>query len=336
MRKLIYALLILLIGAILGMLIVWEKKFNQENPSSSSEPGAFRVAMLLPGSVDDQSFNTNGYRGLMLIKERLGANIAYTENVPESDMERLFRQYAREGYDLVIGYGIQFLASIKKAADEFPRTKFMILGYYAGNNRNLGAVSFWQGEIGYLAGSVAGLKTKANKVAFVTGLLYPHQKEKAHLFERGVKAINPAIEVKIVVIGTWKDQDKARIAGQTLIDEGFDIIAVDADSAGVSIHEMARRAGRYTIGWTVDQYELSPGSVLTSALQRAEVVLLEGARIARFGRWEGKQYKFGIRAGVQDLAPFRGALMPEEEETIRKTREELLAGKIDVLFNPQE
>ena len=336
MRKLIYALSILIIGTILGIFIVREMNLNQEYVSNSPEPGTFQVAMLLPGSVDDQSYNTNGYRGLMLIKKELSASVAYIENVPESDMEKLLRQYAQEGYDLVIGYGAQFLASIKIVADEFPRTKFMIHGYYAGNNRNLGAVSFWQGEIGYLAGTAAGIKTKANKVAFVTGFLYEHQKEKALLFQRGVKANNPAVEVKIVAIDTWNDQEKARVAGQALIDDGFDVIEVDADSAGFPIHELARKAGRYTIGWTLDQHELSPESVLTSSLQRVELVLLEGARVARLGRWEGKQYKFGIRAGVQDLAPFRGLLTPEEEEKIEKIREALLAGEIDILSDSQD
>ena len=325
------ALLILFVVLTVGLLPACQKTTDQEDSSSPSEPGTFRVAMLLPGSVDDQSFNTSGYNGLMLIKEELGASVAYAENVVEPAMETLFRQYAQEGYDLVIGLGAQFRASIEKVAGEFPRTNFMLLGYYAGNNSNLGAVSFWQGEIGYLAGSVAGLKTATNKVAFVTGFLYPHQEEKALLLQRGAEHINPAVEVRIVALETWEDQEIARTTAQALIDGGFDVIAVDADSAGLPIHDMAQEAGIHTIGWTFDQHELAPEAILTSALQRPELVLLAGARIARLGQWEGKQYKFGIRAGVQDLAPFRGALTPEEEERIDEVRESLLRGDVGLL-----
>ena len=298
--------------------------------------GPFKVAMLLPGSVNDQSFNTNGFRGLSLLERKLGAVVAYTENVKPPDMERLFREYAVEGYHLVVGWGAQFLKPIEKVAEEFPRTNFMILGYYAGNNRNLGAISFWQGEIGYLAGCVAGLKTRTNKVCFLTGFLYPHQKEKAILFRRGVKAVNPKAVVRIVAINTWTDRIIAKKSGHDIIARGYDVIAVDADSAGSPIHLMAAQKGCHTIGWTVDQYGIAPKAILTSALQRAELVVLEGAKIVRLGQWEGKQYKFGLQTGVQDLAPFRGALTPEEAKQVFDVRAALMAGKIDILMNPDD
>ena len=331
MRKAVRPTFILLIGFHLLILFSLEKAYARENSPHPLQTGSFRVAMLLPGSIDDHSFNTNGYRGLMLIKKRLGADVAFTQNVNESDYDTFFRRYAKEGYDLIIGWGAQFLPSIKKAADGFPETSFMIFAYYSGNNRNLGAISFWQGEIGYLAGTVAGMKTKSGKVAFLTGFLYSHQKEKASLFRRGVKSVNPEAQVKILSIKTWKDQEKAITAGQMLIDDDFDVIAVDADSAGCPVHELAQKAGKHTIGWSVDQYDLAPRSILTSAVQRSELVVLEGAKIVRLGQWEGKQYKFGIRSGVQYLAPFRGALTLEEEKRIMKIREDILAGEINII-----
>ena len=43
-----------------------------------------KAAMLLGGSINDQSWNALGYSGLMKLKE-LGYETAYSENVPAAD-----------------------------------------------------------------------------------------------------------------------------------------------------------------------------------------------------------------------------------------------------------
>ncbi len=80
-------------------------------------------------------------------------------------------------------------------AEEFPRTNFTIVGSYAGNNNNFGALSFRDGELGYLTGVIAALKTKTNEVAYIGGEPYRHVQERAILFERG--ASKPEIEVSV-------------------------------------------------------------------------------------------------------------------------------------------
>jgi basic membrane protein A len=58
-------------------------------------------------------------------------------------------------------------------------------------------------------------------------------------------------------------------------------------------------------------------------------MLLRGATLAKQGRWEGKQYKFGIAEGVQTLAPFYGLVTPEEELRINAVKNDILIGKVD-------
>ena len=50
--------------------------------SSQATPG--KVAMLLPGSINDQSWNAAGYAGLTKLKT-MGIEIAYSENVQAAD-----------------------------------------------------------------------------------------------------------------------------------------------------------------------------------------------------------------------------------------------------------
>jgi basic membrane protein A len=50
------------------------------------------------------------------------------------------------------------------------------------------------------------------------------------------------------------------------------------------------------------------------------------------GRWEGKQYRFGLQEHAQDLAPFHGLLTPEEEAKVKAIKEDILIDKI--VFTP--
>jgi len=216
-------------------------------------------------------------------------------------------------------------------AKEFPRTKFAIVGAYAGNNQNLGSLSFADSEMGYLAGVVAALKSKTHKIAYIGGIDYPELKANAAMIERGAKAINPATVVSINWVGDWQDSAKAIALAQAQINAGADVLLVQVDAAGLPVLTLAEQAGIYAIGTAQDQHGVAPKAVLTSIMQNVPALFLHGATLVQQGRWEGKQYKLGLQDGVQDLAPFYGLLTPDQEQTVKAIRNDIMLGKIDVL-----
>ena len=301
--------------------------------SESVQSGTFQVAILLPGPIDDTGWSQAGYEGLKFIEAELGAQVAYVANASEDEeaQEEILRQYAGAGFDFIIGHGGEYIAVLERVADEFPQTQFAVVTGYAGNNRNLGALSIRADETGYLSGVVAALKTKTNKVAYIGGEVYPSTTEEATAFEKGVKDTNPAAEVLIDWVGSWSDQDKGREVALAQVAAGADVLAIDADIAGLAALEVAESEGVYAIGWVQDQHDLAPNAVLTSVIQQMSIRLLRGAVLVQQGRWEGKQYKFGLQEGVTGLAPFYGMLTPEEEEIINQVREDIITGKIETL-----
>ena len=307
-----------------------------ENETSSNTgpqtPNAFKVAMIIGGPIDDNGWGQVGYEGLKLIEKELGAEIAYAAAVADADAENLFRQYAKEGFDFVIGHGAGYPDAAKTVAEEFPRTKFAVVTSFAGNNKNLGALTFRSGEIGYLAGTVAALKTKTNKVAWIGAFDYPVLREQATFFERGAKTMNPEIEVSIKWVESWTDQAKAREVAQALIESGYDVLLGNADTAALGIIDAAEKAGVYAIAVGKDQHELAPATILTSLMLHVPELTLRGAIMVQKGRWEGKQYKLGLREGVHELAPFYGLLTPEEEGIVIGIRDKILLGEIDTSF----
>ncbi len=327
MYKKLYSLF--LITILISLSIFACRNASAEN-ISSDEKSSFKVAVLLARKINADGWTRAGYEGLVLIEQELHAEIAYTESVAEADFERVFRQYARDGFDFIIGHGGQLVPAAEIVAEEFPRTKFAVVTKYGGNNKNLGTLSMRDSELAYLVGVVAALKTKTNKVGHVGGIPYAAGKEIATLFERGVKDINPGATVFIEWIGDFTDRDKAREIAQSQIENDADVLFTIAAGTSVVVHQLAEDAGVYTIGWVEDLHNLAPNTVVTSGIQDLPLLLLKGATLVRQGRWEGKQYKFGLREGVQRLAPFYGLLTPEEEAQVNAVKNDIISGKIDL------
>ncbi len=312
------------------IVISWGMCCHQAALAEHGDQQSFKAALLLPRRVDSDGWTKAGYAGLLLIEKELQAEIAYTESVPEAEFEQVFRQYAQDGFDFIIGHGGQFVPAAEIVAEEFSRTKFAVVTKYAGNNKNLGGLSLRGGELGYLAGVVAALKTKTNKIAYIGGVPHPGGREIGNLFERGAKDTNSAITVSIEWVNSWTDQNKAREIAQKQIEAGTDILFTIASGTSVVIHKIAEKAGVHTIGWIEDLHDLAPNTILTTGIQDIPRLLLKGAKLVRQGHWEGKQYKFGLREGVQYLTPFRGMLSKEQEEQVQAVQHDIIQGKIDL------
>ncbi|MEK7403355.1 MAG: BMP family ABC transporter substrate-binding protein, partial [Gemmatimonadota bacterium] len=49
--------------------------------------GEFRVALLTPGPISDQSWNGGAYQGLMRIRDSLGAQVSHVQTKTPADFE---------------------------------------------------------------------------------------------------------------------------------------------------------------------------------------------------------------------------------------------------------
>ncbi|MEA1927112.1 MAG: BMP family ABC transporter substrate-binding protein [Candidatus Auribacterota bacterium] len=115
-----------------------------------------KVAVLFPGVVSDQSWNQFGYEGLMRIKNEGGVKMAYSENVSQDMQIEAFRNYAAEGYDVIIGMGDEYTDAAGTVAKEYPDIKFCIPNGLVGNGKNLSTFKVSYSQMGYLAGVLAG------------------------------------------------------------------------------------------------------------------------------------------------------------------------------------
>ncbi|MDB9511794.1 BMP family protein [Kamptonema animale CS-326] len=323
---------------ILSVLVVVSCSSPRDRIELSVETTAennFNVAVLLPQGLNDSSWNQAGYEGLQAIQQQIGATVAYKDSVdlpsgqPSAKFEQAFREYAQSGYDLILGHGGQFITAIETAAKEFPRTKFALVGSYAGNNINAGGITYRADEAGYLTGVVAALATKTNKITLIGARPIGDAQDVAKFYERGAKAINPNIAVSFKWTGSFSDVAKGAEMATAAVKSGEDVLIVIADVVTETVIKIAESAGAKTIALFSDEHKLAPKTVLTSLLIKYPTIYLRAATLVRQGHWEGKQYRFGFKDGAIELAPFRGNLTPEQEAKVNAIKEDILLNKIN-------
>jgi len=88
----------------------------------------FRVAVVMPSSIQDVAFSQSMYGALVAIQQDMGEDnfqFVYSDNMfVVSDAAAAIRDYASQGYDLIIAHGSQYGSSLVEIAPDFPHSSF--------------------------------------------------------------------------------------------------------------------------------------------------------------------------------------------------------------------
>lgn len=333
----------LLVGVLVTCLILGlaacggkkeEKKESTGGQAQTTQKGKqedkkFKVALLLPGSINDGGWSQSAYEGLMEVKSKLGAEVAYTENVKKNDQVQIMREYARKGYDVVLGHGFEFSDALQQVSSEYPNVKFAGIGTKV-TGPNLASLQFKYGELGYLAGIVAGRCTKTNKIGWVTATKDPTGQMELVNLEEAAKKVNPQVSVTPAYTGSWEDINKAKEAALAQIANGIDVIVTNHDAGNLSVIQAAKEKNIMVIGWTGDYADLAPDNVLTSMVQKVSSLIFMSVKEFKEGRFEGKIYQFGLKDKVQYVGKYGNKVTGEVKDEVSKATEDIISGKIQL------
>ncbi len=190
-----------------------------------------KVAMLLPGSINDQSWNAAGYGGLQKLKEQ-GMETAYSENVQAADHIEAMKDYARRGFSPVIGHSGRFLSAAQRVGPEFEKTLFVVGSGSGGQGKNVVSLDLANEQFGYLAGALAARMSKTGKIGAVAGLEgLPNMVASMGGFRLGAKSVRPDVEVRIVYLQSMEDPAAAKEAAFSLIGAGADVVGGKLNAA---------------------------------------------------------------------------------------------------------
>src|SRR3972149_3702221 len=196
-------------------------------------PEPFRVAVIMPSAINDAAFSQSMYDALLKIQSEMGAEnfeIAYSENMfVIDDAAAAIRDYASQGYDLVIAHGSQYGSSLVEIAPEFPETSFAhgttVDTMTDKGISNVFAYEARSEEGGYVNGVIAAQLSKSGVVGVVGPIETGDAKLYVEGFTAGAQATNSDASVPAIWTGAFSDTALAGQAAQTHIDAGADMLA---------------------------------------------------------------------------------------------------------------
>ena len=211
-----------------------------------------RIAIVMPSSITDLAWSQSIFDGLLELQAQLGGEdameIAYTEGMFDvTAAAQALRDYAEDGYNLVIAHGTQYGTSLFELAQDYPETAFA-WGTASETAENVFAYEALAEQGGYVNGVMAAMLTENNTVGIVGPVAAGDALLYINGFIQGVEATNPDIEILLTYTGSFGDTAAAAEAAQTQIAASADVREAIAEFArllpGAAAAVGARRGRR--------------------------------------------------------------------------------------------
>ena len=294
--------------------------------SIGSADDPFRIAVVAPSALNDLAFSQSIVDAVNLIQEENGGaeavEVAITDGTfVVEDAAAAIRDYAAEGYDLVIAHGSQYGGSLELIAPDFPDTSFA--WGTAGDTFGLTNVFAYEAasdEGGYVLGAMAAALTSSG----IIGVVGPIEVGDAALYVDGFKAGAEAggATVNVNYIGSFSDVALAAEAAEAHAAAGADVMSGTAQMV-VGAIGVADREGALWFGTQANQTELAPTIVVASQVYKWDVVLQDILDLIQDGTLGGQAFVIDLDNGGEVIEYNDGYDLPDD---VKKLAEDTIDG----------
>lgn len=297
---------------------------------------ADKAAMLLPGSVNDQSWNAIGFAGLTKLKD-MSFETAYSENVSPADQIETMKDYAARGFSPVIGHSGRFLSAAQRVGPDFDKTWFIVASAAQGAGKNVAALDYNNIHIGYLMGVLAAKMSKTGKLGVVSGLEgLPNTIQYVGGFRQGAKAAKPDIEVKVIYIKDMEDAAMSKEAALSLISGGADFVYGKLNAAQMGLIQAAKEKNVYTTGRSYGHVAAAPENVITATIENWPAMYAAAAKAIKDGtiKPELTMYGYDSAAGsgadlkYSETKAFGAAVPADVADAVEAAKKKLTSGEL--------
>ncbi len=287
-----------------------------------------KVGFVYVGPIGDHGYSYQHDQGRLAVEKELGVKTTYVESVPEgADAERVIRQLASSGHDIIFTTSFGFMNPTIKVAKQFKNVKFEhATGYKRAANVSTYSARFYEGRV--ILGTIAGKMTKSNVVGYIASFPIPEVIRGIDAFTLALRKVNPKAIVKVVWVNSWFDPGKEGDAAKALIDQGADIITQHTDSPAPL--QVAENRGVYAFGQASDMKAFAPKAQLTSIIDNWNNYYIERVKAVMDGTWKSGDVWYGLKQGMVEMAPY-GDAVPAD---VRKLADDVKQSIIDGSFHP--
>lgn len=234
--------------------------------------------------------------------------------------------------DLVITTFPPMIQAMQQVAPKHPNVKFVLMDARLTTQLpNVQELFFHENESSYLAGIVAGMMTKTDKVGFLGALKQDVIDRYLAGFAAGVKSVNPKVKVCYAYVGSVSDPALGKQFATTMYNQGIDIIHAATAGTEVGVYQASEQLQKYLIGADVDVRPQDPNYGLTAAgpdfRQAAELAIKQFTS----GQFKNGVQSYGLKDGAVRLLPYNNKLVPTSVQAkVAQARQEVIGGKITV------
>ncbi|MCA0930783.1 BMP family protein [Ruegeria profundi] len=254
----------------------------------------------------EQQWISRIHKALNTAAERGDIEYVFSENVANTDYERVMREYAEQGAQLIVGEVFGLERAARNVAKDYPDTAFLMGSSFGPVAPNFSVFDNWIHEPSYLTGMVAGAATESNVIGMVGGYAIPEVNRLMNAFMDGAREVNPDVTFLVTFIDSWYDPPKAKESAIAMMDAGADIMY--AERFGVS--DAAVERGVKAVGNVIDTSGDYPGTIMASALWHMEPTIDKAIANVANGSFEAADY------GQYSFMGYGGGSLVVDEELV--------------------
>ncbi|MHA6297194.1 BMP family protein [Devosia sp. CAU 1758] len=282
----------------------------------------------------EQQWASRLHNALIAAEEAGEIDYVYSENIANTDYERVMREYAEQGIGLMVGEAFGVEQPARSVAADYPEISFLMGSSLPPAEPNFATFDNFIHEPSYLTGIIAGMKTETNQIGMVGGYAIPEVNRLMHAFMAGALSVNPEVKFSVSFINSWYDPPKAKETAFAMVDAGADILY--AERFGVS--DAAKERGIFAVGNVIDTAADYPGTILASALWHGEPMIDQAIADVKAGSFTASDY--GIYAfmehGGSSMVVDEALAGPEAVEAAEAVEASILDGSFTVEINDSE
>ena len=211
-----------------------------------------KIAMILPGRIDDLAWNQAGYNSFTDLLTSYGEGIntcgCWVQNhMEKAQIQADVRDYVSKGYKIIIGHGFEFQVPMQELAPQYPDVSFLVIGGWDNSLTNLAIADVRTDQTGYVLGYLAGKMTQSNKIGYIMGARVAELARFEPNFAKGASDANPKIiysygelpgggngikpggSISVVAVGDFHDLQGAKADAELMASQGVDVLAVMGD-----------------------------------------------------------------------------------------------------------
>lgn len=296
-----------------------------------------KIGVLYIGSEEDISGYTYaheiGIQG-MISNIGLSSDQVIRKNMVDDSDEAAIKKALDEcidaGCNIIFATSWGYMDSVESYAEKYPDVYFAHGTGYKGNGKNFTNYFGRIYQARYLSGIVAGLKTKSNKIGYVSAMGSDNSECTGGIdaFAMGIESVNKDAKVMVAVTNSWFSPEDEQAASDALIAAGCDVLAQHVDTTAPQT--TSQDNGTWSIGYNSDMSKETPDATLTSVIWNWSAYYTSYVNSIVNATYDGNNYYGGMDESLIGLTNLSGICEDGTADKVSEVQQKILSGEFGV------